>query len=128
VTAATSPTAEAVAAATTTAETAGTRFTRASFIHRKSSAAQLSAVQSGHRFIRIAIYGHFDECETPCLAGIPVLHNLNSIDLSVCGKGRIQILLCRLERNVPDIYVLQGVLLHMLPWGRLISRELISAG
>jgi hypothetical protein len=36
--------------------------------------------------------------------------------LAVCGKCRIQILLGRLERDVPDINVLQGVLLRRLPF------------
>jgi hypothetical protein len=114
--------------ATTAAEATGARFTRTRFVHRQSPATQFSAVEGRHCFIRIAIHRHLDKRKTPGLPCIPVLHNLNSIHLTIGGKGRIQILLCRLERNVPDIYILQGVLLRMLPCGRLFSRELISAG
>jgi hypothetical protein len=104
--------AEAIPAATT-ATSAG--FAGTGFVYRQSAPAQFGAVQRRHRFIRIGIDRHFDKRETASLTCIPVLYDLYSIHLSVCGKGRIQILLGRLERNVPDINVLQGVLLRRLP-------------
>jgi hypothetical protein len=117
------------AAATTAAKTTSAWFARARFIHRQSSPTQFGAIQCRHRLIRIRIYGHLDKRKTASLTCIPILHNLHSIHLAVCGKCRIQILLRRLERNVPDINILQGVLLlKFCRSGRLISRELISAG
>jgi hypothetical protein len=126
----TAATTEPVTTATTAAgKPAGAGFARTRFVHRQSPAAQFGAVQRSHRLIRIAIYWHFDKREPSRLSRVSVFYDLYSIHLAVCGKGRIQILLSSLERNVPDIDVLQGVLLHVLPVGRvLISRGLISAG
>jgi hypothetical protein len=123
----TAATAEAVAA-TAAAESTGAGLARPGFIYGQSPAAQFGAVQSRHGLVRIRVYRHFHKRETASLACIPILHDLYSIHLPVCGKSRIQILLCRLERDVPDIDVLQGVLLIFCRSGRLISRELISAG
>jgi hypothetical protein len=103
--------AEPVTAATT-AEPTSTRFARASLVYRQSPSTKLGTVQGRHSFIRIGVYRHFDEGETTSLPCISVLHNLNPVDLAVCGKCRIQILLCGLERDVPDINILQGVLLR----------------
>jgi hypothetical protein len=97
-------------------ESTGAWFSGPGLVHRQSPAAQLRTVQGRHGLIRISIHGHFDECETTSLTCVPVLHNLHSIHLTVCRKGGIQILLGRLERNVPDINVLQGVLLNSLPF------------
>jgi hypothetical protein len=99
----------------TTAESTGARFTRTRFVHRQSPAAQFGAVQRCHCLVRIGIHRHFDKSETARLPSVPILHDLHSIHLPICGKGRIQILLGRLERNVPDIDILQGVLLNLLP-------------
>jgi hypothetical protein len=110
--------AEAVTAATAT-ESAGARLARPRFIYRQSTPAQLSAVQRRHGFIRIRIHGHLDERETARLTRVPVFYNLHSIHLAVCRKCGIEILLCRLERNVPDINVLQGVLLLCCPLGQV---------
>jgi hypothetical protein len=125
----TAASAEAIATTATAAESTGAGFARTGFIHRQSSATQLGAVQSCHGLVRIRIHRHFHKRETASLACIPVLHNLHTIHLAVCGKSRIQILLGRLERDVPDIDILQGVLLMFCRTGVLISsRELISAG
>ena len=98
--------------ATTATEPTGARFPRTSFIDRQGPSTQLSAVQCCHRLVRVGINRHFDKRETTGLPCIPVFHYLYSVNLAICGKGRIQILLCRLERNVPDINILQGELLH----------------
>jgi hypothetical protein len=127
-TAVTSATAKPIATTAAT-ESTGTRFARACFVHRERSATQFGPVQGRHCFICIPIHRHFHKRETARLACIPVFHNLHPVHLAVCGKSRIQILLGRLERNVPDINVLQGVLLIFCRAGKLISsRELISAG
>jgi hypothetical protein len=115
-------------AATTAAESAGARFARAGFVYRESPAAQFGAIQGRHGLIGVRVHRHLDKCEAASLTCIPILYNLYPIHLAICGKSRIQILLSRLERDVPDIDILQGVLLYFCPWGRLISRELISAG
>jgi hypothetical protein len=116
-------------ATTAATESTGARFARAGFVYRERSATQFGAVQGRHCFICVPIHRHFHKRETASLACIPVLHNLHPVHLAVCGKCRIQILLGRLERNVPDINVLQGVLLMLCRAGKLISsRELISAG
>jgi hypothetical protein len=114
----------------TAAESTGARFARACFVDRERSATQFGTVQRRHRFICVRIHRHFHKRETASLARIPVFHNLHPVHLAVCGKSGIQILLGRLERNVPDINVLQGVLLIIFcRTGTLISsRELISAG
>ncbi len=115
--------------ATAATESTGSRFARARFVYREGSATQFGAVQGCHRFIRIRIHRHFHKRETASLACIPVFHNLHAVHLAVSGKSRIQILLGRLERNVPDINILQGVLLMFCRTGMLVSsRELISAG
>jgi hypothetical protein len=119
----TAATAEAIAATTTAAESTGARFARPRFIDRQSPAAQFGSVQSCHGLVRIRIYRHFHKRETASLTRIPILHNLYSIHLPVCGKSRIQILLGRLERDIPDIDVLQGVLLIFCRSGRLISKR-----
>jgi hypothetical protein len=122
----TAATAEAVAAPTAAAESTGAGFARPGFIYRQSPAAQFGAVQSSHGLVRISIYRHFHKRETASLTRIPILHNLYSIYLPVCGKSRIQILLGGLERDVPDIDVLQGVLLIFCIFcrsGRLISKR-----
>jgi hypothetical protein len=111
-TAVTATATKTVATPAATTESTGTRFARAGFVYRERSAAQFGAVQGRHRFIRVPIHRHFHKRETASLACIPVLHNLYTIHLAICGKSRIQILLGRLERNVPDINILQGVLLH----------------
>ena len=135
VTAASATTTAAVAAKATTAACA--RFTRTCFIHRQSPAAQLSAIQGRHRLIRIAVIRHFDKRKTARLSCFSVLHDLDALHLTVCGKCRIKILLGRLERNVPDINILQDVLLSWvqfgwvqfgwLPFGQIDSQALISA-
>ncbi len=126
---ATAVTATAKPIATATTESTGTRFTRAGFVYRERSATQFGAIQRRHRFIRIRIDRHFHKRKTASLARIPVLYDLHSVHLAVSGKGRIQILLGRLERDVPDINVLQGVLLMFCRRGVLVSSsELISAG
>jgi hypothetical protein len=125
----TAATAKPIAATTATTETAGTGFPRASFVYCQRPSTQLCTVQSGHCFIRIGVNGHFDKRETPSLPSVPVFHDLYSIYLTICGKSRIQILLCRLERNVPDINILQGVLLICCRCSRFVfMRELNSAG
>jgi hypothetical protein len=111
-----------------TAESASARFARACFVHRQSPATQLRAVQGSHGLIGIRIYRHFHERKTASLTRIPVFHNLHSIHLAVCGKSRIEILLGCLERNVPDIDILQGVLLMFCLMGKLVPIGLISAG
>jgi hypothetical protein len=126
--AAVAATAKPVATATTTAESAGARFARTGFVHRQSPAAQFGAIQGSHSLIGIPIHRHFHERKTASLPCISVFHNLHPVYLAICGKSRIQILLSRLERDVPDIDVLQDVLLMVCRAGRLISRELISAG
>jgi hypothetical protein len=108
----TAATAEPVAAASAPTESAGARFPWTRFIHRQSPSTQLGAIQRCHGFVRIRVDRHFDKRETPSLTRVSVLHNLYSIYLAISGKCRIQILLSRLERNVPDINVLQGVLLQ----------------
>lgn len=130
ITAASATTAAVAAKAATTAACA--RFTRTRFIHRQSPAAQLSAIQGRHRLIRIAVIRHFDKRKTARLSRFSVLHDLDALHLTVCGKCRIKILLGRLERNVPDINILQDVLLSWvqfgwLPFGQIDSQALISA-
>jgi hypothetical protein len=95
------------------------RFPWASFVHCQSPSAQFSAIQSRHGFVRIRIYRHFHKSETASLARISIFHNLHSVYLAVCGKSRIQILLGGLERDVPDINVLQGELLNFCRNGRV---------
>jgi hypothetical protein len=109
----------------TTATAARARLARTRFVHRQSPPAQFGAVQCRHRFVRIGIHRHFDKRKTARLTCISVLHNLYSIHLAVCGKCRIQILLGSLERNVPDINVLQGVLLRRLPFRQVDFIEAI---
>jgi hypothetical protein len=106
----TAATAEPVTAST--AEPTSTRFARASLVYRQSPSTKLGTVQSRHGFVRIGVYRHFDERETASLPCISVLYDLNPVDLAIRGKCRIQILLCGLERDVPDINILQGVLLR----------------
>jgi len=123
------PTTTAAAEAVATATPARARFPWTGFVNRQGAPSQLGAVERRHRFIRIGIHRHFDKRESASLPCIPVLHDLYSIHLSVCGECRIQILLGRLERDVPDINVLQGVLLNLLPLRQVdFKRGLISAG
>jgi len=137
----TAATAAAIPAAATSARTiaakstaaARARLTWPSFVYCKCPSTQFRTIQGCHCFIRITVHGHFYKGETTRLPGIPVLHNLNAIHLAVCGKGRIEVLLGSLERNVPDINILQDVLLlcvnrHRRRTHRLVSKALISAG
>jgi hypothetical protein len=127
-TAVTAATAKPIATTAAT-EATGARFTRAGFVYRESSATQFGTIQGRHRFICVRIHRHFHKRESASLACIPVFHNLHPVHLAVSGKSRIQILLGRLERDVPDINILQGVLLMFCRTGMLVSsRELISAG
>ena len=77
----------------------------------KVPASQIRAVERFHRGVRGRIVHHFHESETARLPGIPVLHDLHPLYLSVCGKRRVEVLFGGLERNVPDVYILQSVLL-----------------
>jgi hypothetical protein len=108
-TSATAATAEAIATAAAKSAATATlaRLTRTSFIHCQSAATHIRAVQSCHGFIRLGIVQHFNKCETTGLTRVAILHDLYPIHLSVCGKRGIKILLGSLERNVPDIYILQ---------------------
>jgi hypothetical protein len=103
--------AKAIAAAPAKSTPAAARFAGTSLINGKSASTQLRAVERFHGFIRVRVYRHLDKSETARLAGFPVLYNLHPIHLSICGKRRIEILLSRLERDVPDINILQGLLL-----------------
>jgi hypothetical protein len=125
--------AEAVPATTTITTAAGTWLAGFGLIHSESTAANVSAVQRFDGFIRLCRIHHLYERETTRLACIAVLHNLNPVNLSVGRKRGVEILLGRLERNVPDINILQGVLLTMLPAKNNrrqvnFKPELISAG
>jgi hypothetical protein len=108
----TTATAEPVTPASPATKAPRARFPRTRFIHRQSPSPQLGAIQSRHGFVRIRIDRHFDKRETARLTRVSVLYNLYSIHLAISGKCRIQILLSCLERNVPDIDILQGVLLQ----------------
>jgi hypothetical protein len=111
--------ARTIAAESATATRAG--FPGPCFVYRQRSATEFRAVQSRHRLIRIAVYRHLDKSETARLPCISIFHNLNAIHLAVCGECRIEILLGRLERNVPDIDILQNVLLLCVYWFRSIQ-------
>src|SRR5215471_10588543 len=78
---ATAATATTIAAATTTAAAVdlGTRF-----VDVQRTSANLSAVQRGDGFVAFFRVAHFHEAETARSAGVPVGHNADSVDLSVC--------------------------------------------
>ena len=119
--------------ATATAESAATlaRFARTSFVDGKSAAAHIGAVQSCHGFICLGIVRHLDKCETTGLSRVAVFYDLYPIHLSVCGERGIKILLGSLERNVPDVNVLQKLTPSLVAAGReqkfrLLPDRLIS--
>jgi hypothetical protein len=111
VTSATSPVA---APSGTVTAAARTRLTRPGFVHGESSAADIGPVERFDCFVRFGRVYHFHKRKSTGLSRIPILHNLNPVNLPVGRKRGIEILLSRLERDVPDIYILQVVLLKLL--------------
>jgi hypothetical protein len=115
-TAVTATTAKAIAAAATesTAATCA-RFARAGLVNGKRPATQFGAVKCCHCFVCVGIRRHFYKRKTTRLSCFSVFHNLNPVHLAICGKRRVEILLCSLERDVPDINILQDTLLVEWP-------------
>jgi hypothetical protein len=121
---------KAPAPATTAAEsTTRAGFARTRFIYGQRSSAKVGTIQCRHRFIRIRVDRHFDECKSARLTGFAVLYNLNSVHLPVLREGGVQILFSCLERNVPDIDIFQNKTPWMCcPRGQVRLQRLNSAG
>lgn len=113
-TAVTSAASPVAAPSATVTAAARTRLTRPGFVHGESSAADIGPVERFDRFVRFGRVYHFHKRKSTGLSRIPILHNLNPVNLPVGRKRGIEILLSRLERDVPDIYILQVVLLKLL--------------
>jgi hypothetical protein len=102
----------ATAASVVTATATGSTpwFARLCFIHFHGATIEFRAVERLYCTIRFRIHRHLNECETPRLPRLSVLNDLHAIDLTVCGECRTQILFRSLERDVPDVNVLQTLL------------------
>jgi hypothetical protein len=108
-TSATAATAKAIAAATaesTAATLAG--LARTSFVYGQGTATHVGTVEGFHSLIGLGVISHFHECETTGLARVAILYDLYPVHLSIGGKRGIKILLGGLERDVPDVDILQS--------------------
>ena len=98
--AATTTTAVAAETTTTAALRLGTRF-----IYVESTAVHFGAVELHDGCFGIALFRHFDEGEAARLAGVPIRYDVHTLDITVLLKSRQQVVLSRLETEVPHEYV-----------------------
>jgi hypothetical protein len=83
---------------------------RARFVYIEGAAIQLGSIQLSDGLLRVLRVGHFDECKTSGLAGVPVRNDIDSFNVAELGKSREQVLLRGLEAEIADKNVAHGVL------------------
>jgi hypothetical protein len=109
-TAAGTSTSTAAAKTVATASTAatGTRFAWPRLIHGQRPSTHIGAIERRHGLVGLGIVRHLYECETTGLPRVTIFYDLYPIHLTICGERGIKILLGSLERDVPDVNILQS--------------------
>jgi hypothetical protein len=75
--------ATAAAAVSTTAAATAAILLRPGFVHVELSAVEVTTVESGNGFVAFAVIGHFHEAESACASGVPVGHDVYTINGAV---------------------------------------------
>ena len=95
------PAATTAAATTTAATTTATTFcTRAGDVDREGATVVVLTVQRFDRCIRFSVVGHLDETKALAAAGVAIIDDLGTVDLS---KLREQFLKPRIVNRVREI-------------------------
>jgi hypothetical protein len=80
-----------------------------SLVYFQSASAQLAAVQSGYRLIRLAGITHFHEGEAARATGIAVSYQTNFLHITMRSKQGSQFLFRRTVRQVANKKVLHPI-------------------
>jgi hypothetical protein len=75
---------------------------RTCFVHSHRTPVEHRPLQRSNRSLGFSCLGHLDKSHTAGLAGIPVHHDSDGFDASMCCKNFSQLLLCYRDIQVTD--------------------------
>jgi hypothetical protein len=80
------------------------------FVYVDGASAELRSIQTGNRLFSFFGIGHFHETESARSSGLAIRQNTYAVHLAIGLKELAQLILRRIETEIPDEDVFQGAL------------------